>query len=211
MGSIITWIFIIGLVYCFSHYDKVPPYTVIIVDKDGHYYKTYRHGIYPKSGHFRATTKISTKPLSATLFNYYETHDGRLLSITVNCIYHSQNIEQTLVDLQNVRRSINDIIQSSVYAATKKYELNYLMRNRNEFYQTIKTNLARELDAVSVKLNTCGINGLVEASESMRLNTFKPHVSGCINSDNTPHPHEYAIKTNEAVFNKDDDNPIKFY
>ena len=53
----IIFLIIIFCVFCIK---KVPPHTVIIVDKNSHYLKTKKSGFYIMLPGYKVTTKIST-------------------------------------------------------------------------------------------------------------------------------------------------------
>ena len=59
MSEIIFFI----ILFCVFCVRKVPPHTVIIIDKNSHYLKTKKSGYYIMLPNYKVTTKISTNKL----------------------------------------------------------------------------------------------------------------------------------------------------
>ena len=79
MGGIILLIIIILLVYV----RTVPANTAIIIDRDTHYHKTVRRGFYfMLPGRDKITTQVSTNKITKYYANNFETHDGKVVSIS---------------------------------------------------------------------------------------------------------------------------------
>lgn len=224
MIEIIIFFIIIFILFTFK---RVPNNSVYIVDKDTHYYKTYTSGkIYHTSSRYKVTTKISESPLSVIIDNVYETHDGKKVGATIYVTYNSLKIEQTLHDLEQIRRSIDDIIQSSVYFAAEQYDLEQIFSNQNnEVNSTIERYLINELEAVYVNLQSFSVTFTLVAQN---LVAFAPHVSSGLTSNNKSHTNEKAISSNIVdkefgivengasntgieINNDNNDNPIRFY
>lgn len=212
MSSII-WLIVLFCVLCVK---KVPPNTVIIIDKNSHYLKTKKSGFYLMLPGYKVTTKISSNNLTRTLRDTYETYDGKAAIISATCTYQSTDISATIESLANVRRSIDDIIKSSVYFATNNYKFSdmYTFSNStrltNEYKEKVFDNMRLELDEIGVVLTNFSIKILAYTTEQTSLTYFKPHVSShdvCNTTDFSDcAPKDFGI-------NNEDPNadPIKFY
>ena len=187
---------------------KVPPETILIIDKNSHYHKTMRHGYYLLTPSCKVTTKISTNTLTRVLSDTYETYDGQPAGITVNCAYKADNLDSVLESLSNIRRSIDDIIKSSVYFAANNYSGKDITRESAEFNNKIRDNLTSELATIGVKLVGLSISTLIYQYSLQPF--FKPHVSGHDVCNTT----DFSDCSNKEVgINNEDPNsePIIFY
>lgn len=201
-------IFIIFVFYIAIHYSikslingfknvptRVPLNSIYIIDRNSHYYKTLTSGQKIHLGpNDKITTQISKTPIVRNITDFYETEDGKVLSLKVTCTYSSNDILNTQELLSGVRRSIDDIIQSAAYFAVGSLKSNELNAILNE---TIKQNLRKELASLDVSLISFSITASSIISPTSNITCFKPHISSSFHN---------AIQT------KDDfaDGPIKY-
>lgn len=154
----------------------VPPESIYIIDRNTHYYKTLTSGKRILLGpNDKITSRISKAPVSRTLNNFFETEDGAIISANVTCIYASNDILNTQDLLQSVRRSIDDIILSSLYFAIgsiKSYDLH------SSLNKAIEVNLTKELSTLDIGLLSFKVN-LTHSDTASKEDCFKPHISGC--------------------------------
>lgn len=154
----------------------VPPESIYIIDRNTHYYKTLTSGKRILLGpNDKITSRISKAPVSRTLNNFFETEDGAIISANVTCIYASNDILNTQDLLQSVRRSIDDIILSSLYFAIgsiKSYDLH------SSLNKAIEVNLTKELSTLDIGLLSFKVN-LTHSNTASKEDCFKPHISGC--------------------------------
>ncbi len=200
--DIIEFIFpiiFIVTIYLSFYIRKVPPKTVVIIDKNRHYYKTLRRGYYFLFSNRKVTTKISERELSRSLAEKFETYDGQPIIATITCAYKTDNLESVIESLSQVRRSIDDIILSSVYYTVKNFRKNDLVNASEEFKTSVLDNLTRELSEIGVSRTSTHIS--ITAPVSIYpINYFKPHVSS----------HD-TCNTTDYNSHEENDDPIKFY
>lgn len=199
-------VFLVIIILCFVR--KVPPNTVLIIDKNSHYHKTKRRGYYLLTKGCKVTTMISTNTLTRILTDLYESYDGKPVSLTIHCAYKAEDLDAVLESLSNIRRSIDDIIKSSAYFAVGNYNASDILKESAEFANKIRDNLVSELSTIGVKL--VGLSVVNQVYQYPNKAYFKPHVSGhdvC----NTTDFNDCANK--EIGINDEDPNaePIVFY
>lgn len=158
---------------------KVPPNTAIIIDRDTHYLKTVRRGFYFLLPKDVITTTISTHKMTKHYTNYFETHDGYTFSVGFVATYHAEDIDAVLAALQSSRRSIDDIIESSVYWAINDLngrDISKLLLSE------ITPKLASEARELCIEIDDFSITSLHIAPNASNVKPFKPHLSGSSNS-----------------------------
>lgn len=172
----------------------VPQDSIYIIDRNTHYYKTLTAGKRIILGrNDEITSRISKAPVSRSLTNLFETEDGAAVSASIICTYSSNDILNTQELLKSVRRSIDDIILSSLYFAIGSIKANDVYNMLNE---AIKVNLSKELAALDIKLISVKTAYNI-AKDVPSENCFKPHISGCYHD---------SIETKDS-FN---DGPIRY-
>lgn len=154
----------------------VPQDSIYIIDRNTHYYKTLTAGKRIILGrNDTITSRISKAPISRTLSNLFETEDGCVVSANIICTYSSNDILNTQDLLKSVRRSIDDIILSSLYFAVGSIKAKEISTLLND---SIKTNLSKELASLDIKLLSFKTSfELVKGTLSEYC--FKPHINGC--------------------------------
>lgn len=181
----------------FNSYPKiVPPNSIYIIDRDTHYYKTLTAG---QRIHLtkrdKITTRISATPINRVISDYYETEDGGTVYAEISCTYASNDILNTQDLLKSVKRSIDDIIQSSVYFATGSLKSKYISTLLNT---AVKVNLEKELNSLDVKLISDAVYFRFVPNENGNIKCFKPHISGCYHT---------SVETKDSF----SDGPIRYY
>lgn len=193
-------IIILFIFFVLPFLRKVPPNTVVIIDRNGHYLKTKHNGWYFLSPSDKVTTTISTRPVSRTLSNFYETDDGKIVHATISCRYHAHNLTNVLQALSNVRRSVDDIIQSSAYFAINNYTFSDIMGVHNhEFSDRVKDNLVSEFSSIGISLSNMQI--YVSPTASAGVACFRPHESSCYRDSKNPHNHDKSLMIGDKFTN----------
>ncbi len=193
-------IIIILVLICFLR--KVPPHTLIIIDRNAHYLKTKRSGFYFLWPMDKVTTTVSRTPITRTLTDYFETDDGKVISATVSCRYQASNLDIVQQSLSNIRRSVDDIIKSAAYFAIGNYTFAHIVRLSNhEFTDKVRDNLKSELESIGVSVLASHVS--ITPTVVYGLPCFKPHVSSSCSggSASTPHSHNEAIQVNDIYKN----------
>lgn len=193
-------IIILIILFCFLR--KVPPNTLIIIDRNNHYLKTKRSGFYFLWPSDKVTTTVSKTPITRSLYDYYETDDGKILSATVTCKYQASDLDNVQYSLSNLRRSVDDIIKSAAYFAIGNYTFSQIVKLSNhEFSDKIRDNLKSELESIGVSVIASHVS--VTPASISGVPCFKPHVSNSCSggSASTPHLHNDAIKMNDIYIN----------
>lgn len=188
---------------------KVPPNTVVIIDKNSHYCKTRTSGWYFLWPNMKVTTMISTQTLTRNLQDFYESYDGKPVSILISCSYKAQDLSTVIESLSQMRRSIDDIIKSSAYFAAHNYRAADMLMLREEFEQKVKDNLISGLDSINVSLEHLSVV-IQNVPYQATLRLFKPHVSShdvCNTTD-----YSDCAPTTTSFSNEDpNEDPITFY
>ena len=191
---------IVIIIFLLPFIKKVPPHTVVIIDRNGHYLKTKYRGWYILFPSDEVTTTISTSPLTRNLTDYFETDDGKLVQATIFCRYHADNLANVLQSLANVRRSVDDIIKSSAHFAISNYPLNHIMGiNNQEFSEKVRSNMINEFNSIGLTLSNMRIS--VSLTIPAGKSAFRPHESSCYRSNETPHSHDKSLMIGDKFKN----------
>lgn len=191
---------ILILFFMIPFLKKVPPNTAIIIDRNGHYLKTKRAGWYFLWPSDKVTTTISKSPVSRTLSAYYETDDGHIVQATVACRYHAHSVSGVLQSLSNVRRSIDDIIQSAAYFSINNYKLSDIMGVHNhEFSNSVRDNLLTQFNSVGINLSNMQVRVL--PSSVIGVKCFRPHESSCYRDGEKAHKHDKSLMIGDKFTN----------
>lgn len=196
-------ILIFSLPFLLAFVRKVPTNTVIIIDRNGHYLKTLSRGFYILGPFDEITTRIAKTPTLRVLTDFFETDDGKLVSATVSCRYHADNITNVLQSLGEVRRSVDDIIKSAAHFAISNFPIQYIIgANTNEFSEKVRANLVSEFNSIGISLSYFKIT--VSDATYSGVSAFRPHESSCYREGNVKHNHEEPLIPND----KYNDGPI---
>ena len=162
---------------------KVPANTAIIIDRNTHYHKTVRRGFYFLiPGKDKVTTRVSTEKIIKTYFNSFETHDGKIVLINFIASYHAENIDDVLFSLKSARRSIDDIIESSVYWAVNDLVLQDFITDKNILLYEISPKLSAEARELCIKIDSFTITNMYVLESASNVKPFKPHLSSSTDS-----------------------------
>ena len=105
LGFVAIFIFVIYI-------KRVPPHTVLIIDRDSHYLKTKKNGFYFfNPSRDKVTTEISKRKIRKNYINSFETHDGAIVIVQFSVEYHAEDIDSVLRALELVRRSVDDVLE----------------------------------------------------------------------------------------------------
>lgn len=156
---------------------KVPNNTALIIDRNTHYHKTVLHGFYtfnPRTDF--VTTQISTSPTHVTYTNIFETHDSVFFNVTFSVSYKTSNVEKVLDSLKSSRRSIYDVINSTV--DNEFFSFDAIGLRNSAVHEEIKRKLASNLSSFYIdfiNFQTISIQSIYE--ETGRKMKFKKHIS----------------------------------
>ena len=166
------------IIFCLFFIRVVPTNTVLIVDRNSHYLKTKKNGIFffnPFTDEI--TTMISTNELSKTYTNIYETHDGYIFSVSLYVRYHATNLDDVLFGLKNVRRSINDVMQGCVYWSVRNLGFSDLNSNSAILSQEIVNKLLSEAQELHISIDAYKVLNIIRVESTDTSKCFKPHLS----------------------------------
>lgn len=154
----------------------VPANTIVIIDRKGHYLKTKRFGVYfinPLTD--KITTQISTEKLTKTYSNFFETHDGKIVQASFQATYHAKDLDAVIDGLASARRSIDDVIVSSVYWAVNNLMSDDILNNYRYLHSDANTKLMSEAQELNITIDKFTISQPIFVSQSVK--PFKPHLS----------------------------------
>ena len=172
------FIIFILIVFIGNFIKVVPANTVLIVDRKSHYLKTKKHGLFlfnPATD--KITTKISINKLNKFYSNDFETHDGRIVRIAFSVQYHAENLDSVLDSLKSARRSVDDIINSSVYWGVRNLCFNDFYTNADLLDNEIHQKLLSEARELNIKIDQFYITGMSETTNLPGVKPFKPHLN----------------------------------
>ena len=156
---------------------SVPANSVIIIDRNSHYLKTKRHGFYFFNPAIdKITTQISLFPLTKSYIENFETHDGKMVRVSFSVKYHADNLEDVLVALESVRRSIDDVINSSIYWGVNNLSLSDFINTPINLMAESKPKLLSEATEL-IKIDHFQINNITALPYGVNIIPFKPHLS----------------------------------
>lgn len=169
--------FVIILSICYLRI--VPANTVVIVDRNSHYLKTKKRGIYffnPQTD--KITTEISTNRLSKYYSNFFETDDGVIVNVSFCATYHAENINNVLDSLKSARRSIYDIMNSSIYWAANNLNVKDIIDiNNTLLYKEAYEKLISEARVLNINIDDFRITNISQVANSADIKPFKPHLN----------------------------------
>lgn len=173
------FLLVIVAIIILSNFIKfVPANTVIIVDRNSHYLKTKRRGMYlfwPPTD--KVTTKISTNQLYKYYTNDFETHDGRIVRVSFSVQYHAENLESVLDSLKSARRSVDDIMNSSIYWGVRNLSFKDFYPYANLLENEVTPKLLSEATELNIKIDKFNIGTIIESTHMPNVKVFKPHLN----------------------------------
>ena len=172
------FIFIIILIVLTNFIKAVPANTVFIIDRNSHYLKTKRRGFYffnPTTD--KITTRISTFAIDKAYTENFETHNGKLARVTFHVKYHAQNLEDVLVALGSVRRSIDDVMNGSIYWSVNNLSLSDFIHTPIALKSEAMPKLLSEATELKIKIDEFEIISISELPHGINVTPFKPHLS----------------------------------
>jgi len=214
--SIIFYYFvIIYITYKFFTSSVVPPDTAIIVDRNSHYYKTYRSGTryWLKSSTDMITTYISTKPVVQTYGNNFATHDSKGFRVAVRVTYKAvDSIDDVLDALKKSRRSIYDIVNTAVETVVNTCSSKD-MNDKSKLCELIRQKIEYTLEPFNIEFLDLA---LLDASLSRNgMNSlFQRHISRSEGSDQTFEYHNTKSIADNLISgssnNNDSSDPLDY-
>ena len=94
-----------------------------------------------------------------------------------NTQYHATNLDDVIYALANARRSIDDIMNSSVYWAVNDLCLNDFSGNSTTLLNEIKPKLLAEATELRIEIDKFNITSISKIPYEMNVEAFKPHLS----------------------------------
>lgn len=173
----IIFLIIIVVLILNRYIKKTPPNTALIIDRNTHYHKTVLHGFYlfnPKTDFI--TTQISTNTTQINYSSVFETHDSRFYHMNFSVSYKTNNIESVLDSLKSSRRSIYDVINSTISSTFFNFEARKL--SEIEFKEELLRELRSNLAAFYIELQNFKIISMSEIPANIgKDKKFKKHIS----------------------------------
>ena len=216
-GESMQFIIIILFILFFTgRLGKVPANTVLIIDRNSHYLKTKRYGWYFLLPSDKITTMISTSNLKRTVTDTYETDDGYAVSVTVTCQYKARNLDNVLLELERIRRSIDDIIKSATFYTINGVHSNELRIKYGPLTAELQRKLSNELAGIEVSLSSA----VMFIGAPVLNNTtpcYKPRMSDCKDPSEKTHKHYSPVNSSHNnngginSYSNNNDGPIKYY
>lgn len=182
MEVLIFLIFIIIIIIA-TNVKKVPPNTVIIIDRNSHYLKTKRYGHYWfNRSTDRITTEISTNPVIQNYTNIFKTHDDIYYELNYMVSYKAVDLEMVLSSLKDSHRSIYDVINCSVETVVATFSekdiLKGIMNNQEIFFKQLEAMLEPfYIDATSFRV----LNYRKVTNDYGSAHKFNRHISSSEN------------------------------
>lgn len=165
----------------------VPDSRVYIIDRNSHYLKTVKKGFFFFAPYKdEITTIISTFPTTKKYCNVFETEDGKQLLINFSVTYSAKDIDDLLYNLEKVRRSIDDILQSAMYNAVRNINSKSAVVSKvlpSEFLR----NLQAQAMSIGLDIRSHSITSISFLIANQNK-AFKPHK----NYSNSPDPIQYS-------------------
>lgn len=172
-------IVLIILIFVLGNFIKsVPANTVIIIDRNTHYLKTKKRGLYffnPATD--KITTRISTYHLHKSYVENFETHDGKLVRVAFSVEYHTENLEDVLAALASARRSIDDVMNGSIYWGVNNLSLSDFINTPVVLTTETKPKLLSEANELKIKIDNFQILNISVLPSGINITPFKPHLS----------------------------------
>lgn len=167
------------IILCIGYIRIVPSNTVMIIDRNSHYLKTKKRGIFffnPKTD--KITTEISNHRLTKQYANFFETDDGMLIHVSFSATYHAENIDNVLDSLKSARRSIYDIMNSSIYWAANNLNAKDIMFSSNTLlYKEAYEKLISEARVLNINIDNFKITNISQVTSRANIEPFKPHLN----------------------------------
>ena len=171
-------LFIPIMIVLIVYVKSVPPHTVVIIDRNTHYYKTKKRGLYffnPRTD--KVTTEISMNTLHRYYTDYFETYDGYFVRVSFYASYKANDLNKVLEALRLVRRSVDDIIEGSIYWAVRNLNYSDFITNKYVLLQEAKHILINEASELEINIVDFVIENVSSASGISDKMVFRPHNS----------------------------------
>ena len=179
MGGLLEiLIFLIFILFATGIIRFVPANTVYIIDRNSHYLKTKKAGIFffwPSTD--KVTTRISTSHIYKYYTNDFETHDGKIVRVSFNVDYYAENLEAALNSLRSARRSVDDIMNSSVYWAVRALNFSDFYNKPDALKFELLQKLMTEAIELSIVVSKFNITSIMDTTNYPNVKPFKPHLS----------------------------------
>ena len=147
-------LFIIVIIILGTIFKTVPSNTVIIIDRNSHYLKTKRNGIYffwPSTD--RVTTKISTNSIQKFYIEDFKTEDEKMVRISFYVKYYTDDVDSVLKALKDAKTSIDNIIITSVYNVIKQMSFKVACSGAKILTNDITNLLISEAQKYNIKVS----------------------------------------------------------
>jgi hypothetical protein len=173
-------IFFFAYIWLAENMKKCPPNTIIIIDRDTHYFKTVHAGYYTlNKKKDMVTSVISEKVTTQRYNNIFMTHEGKYYEIDFSVSYKCESIDAVQNALQDSRRSIYDIINNAMSIAIKSFTAkDFASVNQDRTTAAIYSQIERMLEPFYIDFQKLYIDRItLEDSAYGEQNVFKKHES----------------------------------
>ena len=159
---------------------KVPANTILVIDRNSHYLKTKRKGLYlfnPLTDEI--TSKVSTQIVHKQYTNIFENHESTFKNVTFWVEYKAEDCEQVISSLSDSRRSIDDIVNCAMEVLYTSFD----NREASDYVANINTKFFKQLESMLepfyIDVVKTGILAAVNVpAELGAAQKFQRHVSG---------------------------------
>lgn len=152
----------------------VPKNTVYIIDRNTHYLKTVKKGFFLfNSSTDTITTTISTNPITRNYFEVFEAEYGNFYYLIFSVTYYTKNLEDTLYNLEKIRKSVDDILKSCMYFAMLSLRSEEFSKSLLE--ETFNRNLEGQAMSIGIGIKSFHINSINSLGKQYYKPAFKPH------------------------------------
>lgn len=173
-------IYIVALKFLFGALVRivnVPRNAAIITDKNSHYYKTKRCGVYFLEKNEVVTSYVSKRPHKEYYIQISESRDGELFYVSYLVDYEAYDVDATLERLKFYRRSITDIIKSSLKTTIENFDFS---KQLTEFLSEASKELTSNFAPFEIRLISMKVFKISEVDESHRSELFVPQIGSSI-------------------------------
>lgn len=178
MGDFI-FIFIIFAFFIFIAFIRfVPANTIQIIDRNTHYLKTKRYGMYffnPATD--KVTTEISRRQITKHYADNFETHDGKIVRVDFTVSYHANDLDDVIRTLSQARRSVDDVMNGAIYWSVNNLSLKDFQGKPIALLSEAKPQLISEASELEISIDEFYINNIVPIPKEANVIPFKPHTS----------------------------------
>ena len=100
-----------------------------------------------------------------------------MVRVAFHVEYHAENLDDVLVALGSARRSIDDVMNSSIYWGVNNLSLGDFINNSNTLSAESKPKVLSEASELKIKIDNFESINISPLPYGMNVTPFKPHLS----------------------------------